>query len=248
MRDTNNVIEKTIIEYFIRVTKEHGYYITFRSGVINSGLMGLFIPNTNKRADNPLAISRNINELAMALEKFNDDFKGHLRDQGDKYNNITMNINHLLHFFLEPKGVKMEELCTIGEEIFNLTCTALYGDEFIKDQPKDSIEQMNDPMQVKSKIFQDYVDGMRRGELNCSFDEYWKNRKPEVDRWLNSHSGSGDRSRDQMFLQSADMPNRGLDDDGYYEDDGEPYEEDDDPYEEGGEPHEYGDENWNLPF
>lgn len=248
MRDTNNVIEKTIIEYFIRVTKEHGYYITFRSGVINSGLMGLFIPNTNKRADNPLAISRNINELAMALEKFNDDFKGHLRDQGDKYNNITMNINHLLHFFLESKGVKMEELCTIGEEIFNLTCTALYGDEFVKDQPKDSIEQMNDPMQVKSKIFQDYVDGMRRGELNCSFDEYWKNRKPEVDRWLNSHNGSGDRNQDNMFLQSADMPNHGLDDDGYYGDDGEPYEEDDDPYEEGGEPHEYGDENWDLPF
>ena len=248
MRDTNNVIEKTIIEYFIRVIKEHGYYIAFRSSVINSGLMGIFIPNANKRADNPLAISRNINELAVALEKVNNEFKRHSQNQGGKYENITMNINHLLHFFLEPKGVKMEELCTIGEEIFNLTCSTLYGDDFVKDQPKDSIEQMNDPMQVKSKIFQDYVDGMRRGELNCSFDEYWKNRKPEVDRWLNSHSGSGDRSRDQMFLQSADMPNRGLDDDGYYEDDGEPYEEDDDPYEEGGEPHEYGDENWDLPF
>ena len=247
MRDTNNVIEKTIIEYFIRVIKEHGHYIAFRSGVINSGLMGIFIPNTNKRADNPLAISRNINELAAALEKVNNVFKGHLRDQSDKYNNITMNINHLLHFFLEPKGVKMEELCTIGEEIFNLTCTALYGDEFVKDQPKDSIEQMNDPMQVKSKIFQDYVDGMKRGELNCSFDEYWKNRKPEVERWLNSHSGSSDRSRDQMFLQSADMPNHGFDDDGHYGD-GDLYQEEDEDADDPYEPHEYGDENWDLPF
>ena len=247
MRDTNNVIEKTIIEYFIRVAKEHGYYIAFRSGVINSGLMGIFIPSTNKRMDNPLANSRNVNELAMALEKFNDDFKGHLRDQSDKYNNITMNINHLLHFFLEPKGVKLEELCTIGEEIFNLTCTALYGDEFVKDQPKDSIEQMNDPMQVKSKIFQDYVDGMKRGELNCSFDEYWKNRKPEVERWLNSHSGSSDRSRDQMFLQSADMPNHGFDDDGHYGD-GDLYQEEDEDADDPYEPHEYGDENWDLPF
>ena len=233
MRDTNNVIEKTIIEYFIRVIKEHGYYIAFRSGVINSGLMGIFIPNTNKRADNPLAISRNINELAAALEKVNNEFKRHSQNQGDKYENITMNINHLLHFFLESRGVKMEELCVIGEEIFNLTCSTLYGDDFVKDQPKDSIEQMNDPIQVKSKIFQDYVDAMRRGELNCSFEEYWNTRKPEVECWLNSHNGSGDRSRDQMFLQSADMPNHGLDDDGYYGDDGEPYEEDN--------------ENWDLP-
>ncbi len=246
MRDTNNVIEKTIIEYFIRVIKEHGYYIAFRSGVINSGLMGIFIPNTNKRADNPLAISRNINELAAALEKVSNEFKRHSQNQGDKYENITMNINHLLHFFLESRGVKMEELCTIGEEIFNLTCSTLYGDDFVKDQPKDSIEQMNDPIQVKSKIFQDYVDAMRRGELNCSFEEYWNSRKPEVERWLNSHNGSGDRSHDQMFLQSANMPFRGLDDDDFYEEDEEPQE--DDPYGDGGEPHEYADENWDLPF
>lgn len=77
MRDTNNVIEKTIIEYFIRVTKEHGYYITFRSGVINSGLLGLFVPNTSKMMDNPLANSRNINELAKNLEKINDSLRRH---------------------------------------------------------------------------------------------------------------------------------------------------------------------------
>ena len=244
MRDTNNVIEKTIIEYFIRVIKEHGYYIAFRSGVINSGLMGIFIPNTNKRADNPLTISRNINELAAALEKVNNEFKRHSQNQGGKYENITMNINHLLHFFLESRGVKMEELCVIGEEIFNLTCSTLYGDDFVKDQPKDSIEQMNDPIQVKSKIFQDYVDAMRRGELNCSFEEYWNSRKPEVERWLNSHNDSVDRNQNHMFLQSANMPNRGIDDDDdelYQEEDDEPYEDDDDHYEDGGE-------NWDLPF
>lgn len=240
MRDTNNVIEKTIIEYFIRVIKEHGYYIVFRSGVINSGLMGIFIPNTNKRADNPLAISRNINELAAALEKVNNEFKRHSQNQGDKYENITMNINHLLHFFLESRGVKMEELCTIGEEIFNLTCTALYGDEFVKDQPKDSIEQMNDPIQVKSKIFQDYVDAMRRGELNCSFEEYWNSRKPEVERWVNFHNGSGDRSRGRMFLQSAIMPNSGIVDNEYPLDDGLYQEDDDEHYEDEAE-------NWDLP-
>ena len=248
MRDTNNVIEKTIIEYFIRVIKEHGYYITFRSSVINSGLMGIFIPNANKRADNPLAISRNINELAVALEKVNNEFKRHSQNQGGKYENITMNINHLLHFFLESKGVKMEELCVIGEEIFNLTCSTLYGDDFVKDQPKDSIEQMNDPIQVKSKIFQDYVDAMRRGELNCSFEEYWNSRKPEVECWLNSHNGSGDRNQNNMFLQSAIMPNHGLDDDGYYEDADEPYEEDEEPYEDDDEHYEDEAENWDLPF
>lgn len=248
MRDTNNVIEKTIIEYFIRVIKEHGYYIAFRSGVINSGLMGIFIPNTNKRADNPLAISRNINELAAALEKVNNEFKRHSQNQGDKYENITMNINHLLHFFLESRGVKMEELCVIGEEIFNLTCSTLYGDDFVKDQPKDSIEQMNDPIQVKSKIFQDYVDAMRRGELNCSFEEYWNTRKPEVECWLNSHNGSGDRNQNNMFLQSAIMPNSGIVDNEYPLDDGLYQEEDEEPYEDDDEHYEDEAENWDLPF
>ena len=103
---------------------------------------------------------------------------------------------------------------------------------------------MNDTIQVKSKIFQDYVDAMRRGELNCSFEEYWNSRKPEVERWLNSHNDSVDRNQNHMFLQSANMPNRGIDDDDdelYQEEDDEPYEDDDDHYEDGGE-------NWDLPF
>lgn len=262
MRDTNNVIEKTIIEYFIRVTKEHGYYITFRSGVINSGLLGLLIPNTNKMMDNPLANSRNINELAKNLEKVNDSIRRHSQNQGDKYENITMNINHLLHFFLESKGVGMEELCVIGEEIFNLTCGTLYGDDFVKDKPTDSIEKMNDPIQVKSKIFQDYVDGMRSGKLNCSFEEYWNIRKPEVERWINAHNGSGDRNHNNTILHSADMQNRGFDDDEMLDDDDDVYEDANDPYEEDYEPLEddnaaYEDdrepldentENWDLPF
>lgn len=266
MRDTNNVIEKTIIEYFIRVTKEHGYYITFRSGVINSGLLGLLIPNTNKRVDNPLAMSRNINELAKNLEKVNDSIRRHSQNQSDKYENITMNISHLLHFFLESKGVGMEELCVIGEEIFNLTCGTLYGDDFAKDKPTDSIEKMNDPIQVKSKIFQDYVDGMRSGELNCSFEEYWNTRKPEVERWINAHNGSDDRNLTNTLLHSADMRNHRLDaddvrnrgfdddDDAYeganelYEEDYEPLEEDNAAYEDDREPLEEDDAYWDLPF
>ena len=242
MRNTNNVIEKTIIEYFIRVTKEHGYYITFRSGVINSGLLGLLIPNTNKRIDNPLAMSRNINELAKNLEKVNDSIRRHSQNQSDKYENITMNINHLLHFFLESKGVGMEELCIIGEEIFNLTCGTLYGDDFAKDKPTDSIEKMDDPIQVKSKIFQDYVDGMRSGKLNCSFEEYWNTRKPEVERWINAHNGSDNRNLNNTLLHSADMRNRGLDDDDdAYEGANELYEDDRESLEE-------DDAYWDLPF
>lgn len=178
-----------------------------------------------------------------------------------------MNINHLLHFFLESKGVGMEELCVIGEEIFNLTCGTLYGDDFVKDKPMDSIEKMNDPIQVKSKIFQDYVDGMRSGKLNCSFEEYWNTRKPEVERWINAHNGSGDRNHNNTILHSADMQNRGFDDDDeYYLDDNVVYGDDDvddnvvygdndghngediAAYEDDREQLDENAENWYLPF
>ena len=30
MNGTKNIIEMTVLEYFLRVIKEHGYYVTFR--------------------------------------------------------------------------------------------------------------------------------------------------------------------------------------------------------------------------
>lgn len=156
MTDSGKVVEKTIIEYFIRVIKEHGHYLTFRCDVSNNGFMGIFIQK-QKQLQKPFSSARNVDDLVSVMRELTENAPHHSPNNGDKYENITININHLLYFFLELNGVPIEELCVIGEEIFNLTCNAIYGESFEKNKPKDSIEDMTDIVRIKSKVFQDYV-------------------------------------------------------------------------------------------
>ena len=96
----------------------------------------------------------------------------------DKYEHVTMTINHLLHFFMEANGISMDKLCSMGEEIYNLSCNKLFGDalEDLEAQKEEAMHSKDD-MQLKAKVFQDYVRDMQNGKIshNMSFDEYFKN-------------------------------------------------------------------------
>jgi hypothetical protein len=97
-----------------------------------------------------------------------------------------MTINHLLHFFLETAGISMEKLCSMGEEIYNLSCNKLFGDTIDELDEKNDIEMnnINDLGQLKAKMFQDYVHDINSGKINptnVSFESYLKSRKKEID-------------------------------------------------------------------
>lgn len=205
MRNKSNLIEKTVIEYFIRMTKKHHLYYKFRESVNGNGVFELFV-RKKRTHDNPLSLSKNIDELASALNKLTASMSRQMRKKDDKYEYITMNINHLLHFCIEPHGVRMETLCLLGEEIFNLTCSALYGDEFAANAHQDDLSTINDPVALKSKIFQDYVHDMNEGKINMTFDEYWKLRSGEIDEWMETHTTD-------EFLADSQMPQPQNDDD-----------------------------------
>lgn len=229
----NKTIEKTVIEYFIRAVKEHGYYAKFRTSIQNSGIMGMLIHHGEhpERDDNPFKKCRNIDDMANVLMQLTTGGR-HMRGEippeimeqmhergritppipniNNKYDYITIEINHLLHFFLEANGARMEDLCRIGEEIYNMTCGTLYGDEFVQDQPQENIMDISDPIQVKSKIYQDYIDGMSRGDFNLSFEQYWAIRKPDVENWIRQHSGMNPSSPEAQFLMSNQEPQTGL--------------------------------------
>lgn len=211
MRNKSNLIEKTIIEYFIRMTKKHHLYYKFRSSVNGNGVFELFVKK-KRMHDSPLSLSKNIDELASALNKLTASMAGRMRKKNDKYEYITMNINHLLHFFIEPYGVRMETLCLLGEEIFNLTCSTLYGDEFVANEHQDDLSTINDPVALKSKIFQDYVHDMNEGKINMTFDEYWKLRSGEIDEWMKNHTADD-------FLVDSQTPQPQDDDGDFYFDD-----------------------------
>lgn len=231
----DKTIEKTVIEYFIRAVKEHGYYTKFRASIQNSGVIGMLVQQT-VRDDNPFRKCRNIDDMANVLMQLTTgerhmhgeippDVMEHMRERGmmqppiptinNKYDYITMEVNHLLHFFLEANGVHMKDLCRIGEEIYNMTCGTLYGDEFIQNQPQKNIMDIPDPVQVKSKIYQDYIDGMSRGDFNLSFEQYWAIRKPDVENWIRQHSGMDPSSPEAQFLMSNQEPQTGPDSETY---------------------------------
>ena len=206
MRNKSNLIEKTVIEYFIRMTKKHHLYYKFRESVNGNGVFDTLFVKKKRTHDNPLSLSKNIDELASALNKLTASMSRQMRKKDDKYEYITMNINHLLHFFIEPHGVRMETLCLLGEEIFNLTCSTLYGDEFVANEHQDDLSTINDPVALKSKIFQDYVHDMNEGKINMTFDEYWKLRSGEIDEWMKNHTADD-------FLTDSQMPQPQNDDD-----------------------------------
>jgi hypothetical protein len=101
----------------------------------------------------------------------------------DKYEHVTMTINHLLHFFMEANGIGMNTLCKMGEEIYNLSCNKLFGDTLEDLQERDKEEMMNikDAGQLKAKLFQEFIKDIENGSIphNASFDEYLVSRGAE---------------------------------------------------------------------
>ena len=204
MKDEKYIIEETAIKSFLRVIKEHGYYFIFRNRVTNNGILKMFVHSQN-HCENPFRSATNVKDLASSLNELSNNIGVH--DRRNKYQYITMTVNHLLHFFVEPHGVKMDDLCLMGEEIFNLTCTTLYGDKFTKEQPVDSIDEINNPYMLKSKIFQDFVKAKQRGEIKCSFPKYWEMRKPELEEWLRKHEKGNDKDQATEFILDDEINN-----------------------------------------
>ena len=109
--------------------------------------------------------------------------KGGIKDL-DKYEHVTMTINHLLHFFMEANGVSMDKLCSLGEEIYGLSCNKLFGDtiEDLEKQEEQEIKNITDGGQLKAKLFQDFIKGLQDGSIpnNMSFDDFFNANAEKV--------------------------------------------------------------------
>lgn len=182
----NNSVEFVVLNCFVRVIKSDGKYMLYRRGVNNTGIMKFLIGSKksySSYSDSPFMNSTSTNDVVKVLEKITNDMaksngkKGGIKDL-DRYEHVTMTINHLLHFFMEANGVSMDKLCSMGEEIYNLSCNKLFGDELedLELQKEEATKNMDD-MQLKAKVFQDYVRDMKEGKISqhVSFDEYFKN-------------------------------------------------------------------------
>lgn len=190
MKKDKKNIEFVVLNCFIRTIKTDGKYMLYRRGVKNTGIMK-YLTRGNTYSDSPFSSAESTSDVCKTLERItNDMVKNNGNKSGikglDKYEHVTMTINHLLHFFLETAGISMEKLCSMGEEIYNLSCNKLFGDTIDELDEKNDIEMnnINDLGQLKAKMFQDYVHDINSGKINptnVSFESYLKSRKKEID-------------------------------------------------------------------
>ena len=191
MKKDKNNIENVVFRCFIRAIKSDGKYMLFRKGVTNTGIMK-FLVKGRPSSDSPFANSSSTKDIVMTLEKITNDMaksngkKGGIKDL-DRYEHVTMTINHLLHFFMESNGVSMQKLCSIGEEIYNLSCNKLFGDtlEDLERHDEQEMHEIRDLGQLKAKLFQEYVNEVQSGQISpsVSFDEYLRTHSDELNKF-----------------------------------------------------------------
>lgn len=124
-------IEDIVLKCFIRVIKDDGKYMLFRRGVNNEDcVLKYFV----KKVYGPFSSCKTSGDIANVLRGISNEMA---RNNGiergvngmDKYELVTMTINHLLHFFMEANGVPMQCLTKLGESTYNMSCNLLFGDE-----------------------------------------------------------------------------------------------------------------------
>lgn len=217
MKKDKKNIEFVVLNCFIRTIKTDGKYMLFRRGVKNTGIMK-YLTRGNTYSDNPFSNAESTSDVCKTLERItNDMVKSNGNNSGikglDKYEHVTMTINHLLHFFLETAGISMEKLCAMGEEIYNLSCNKLFGDTIDELDEKNEIEinNINDLGQLKAKMFQNYIHDINSGNIDSrvvSFEAYLKSRKKEIDEFK--------KQRNISTEQQGHVLGRAPEDDGNY--------------------------------
>ena len=219
-KNKENSIELVVFNSFIRAIKSDGKYMLFRSGIKNNGIMKAFLRNM-RHTDTPFSSASSTEEIVKILEKITNEMvqrngKGGIKDM-DKYEHVTMTINHLLHFFVEANGVSMDKLCALGEEIYSQSCFKLFGDsiEDLDKQKDKEIIAITDAEHLKAKLFQEFINGMQKGKISkdTSFESFIRAHKKSFDNLktanINPQHGQmlGAAPNNNAFIAEAVRPN-----------------------------------------
>ena len=131
--DKNNTFSKSleieiaVIKTFLAILKRRKLYQMFRMQLpfTNGSNKVLHVPSNSS---SPFKECKSLNDVANKLVQLTKEVG--LADNVfamDRYDRVTANINHLLHFIVETV-LPMEELSKMGQEIFDASCFALFGD------------------------------------------------------------------------------------------------------------------------
>ena len=126
-KKSNEQIRDAVGKSFLRVVKNHNLYHTFIKGFRDLGSRG-----SSDR--NPFGKFSNFDELMVGVERCVDNGGGMSHPPiANLYDKIGAMINNLLHFFLERNGVDSRHMGMYGQEIFDLSCYKVFGEQYYEE-------------------------------------------------------------------------------------------------------------------
>lgn len=207
--------------YFIRVCKNHKIYGKFKTS---------FFKVMRYRSDsNPFGNFKNVCEMFNMVNDFTEREYEKNRRTNDKYEKVTMMINHMIHFFLEKGGVNPRRLGMIGQEVFDLSCYGIYGDEFLEDMERMQQEQPKPRTNKEAWLMSEYIKEMSNGSIHMTWEEFKNRYLPQLEGIDNIYNMEQNNQMEEIDPYEDYSDNEHLDDDIEWFDDDE-VEQDNEPF------------------
>lgn len=179
----NQQIRTIVGKAFIRVMKNHNYYRLFIKSFND-------LKNYVNDERNPFGRFNDFNSMMFNIENFvaRHDMKNMNRtclvaSREATYNKIIAMINHMLHYFLEQRGVDGRRMGMLGQEVFDLSCYTLFGDEYLSDMERLDNDIPKPKNDMEAYILAEYMKYISNGE-KISWEEFVsrfaKQIKPEM--------------------------------------------------------------------
>lgn len=226
-----NDIKTAVGKSFIRVMKNHNLY-------------GVFISSFNKmqrdtrNRSNPFGYFDSFETLMNRIDKFtnehlDEELHSRLMSSGNKdYDKITSMINHMLHFFLENNGVDVRKLGMFGQEIFDMSCYSLFGDNYVKQMDKVNKDAPRPTNDLEAYLVSQYMSLMQRGEANIPWKDFYEKSMKYINKdmfneenYANNPVTRGDDGGLYYDFDDEEENNNYDEEDDYFDD---IFEEDDD--------------------
>lgn len=191
-KDKERPIECIVSQYFLRVMKNHNLYSNFR----NKGRR-ILLTNTDK--DNMFS---NLRDWKNVTRRCKDSLNDSQFPKMNRYDQVTNLINVLLHNFVERLRLcEMEQIGIYGQEIFDMSCYAAYGDEFLKDMEtmNNSMNGMHPNNQYEAMMMAEYAFLKRQGN-DIDFESFKNDfmRRHPIERFEEQNHEDAD---DDNFLE-----------------------------------------------
>lgn len=161
----NECIPQIVGEYFIRTCKTHNLYNVFKKRfhpeIKKNYFCSPFDAKCQSITDMFKIVGRNVTKSEQRRSK-------------DKYEDVTIVINTLLQYYLEGGGVNPSTLGSIGQEIFNLSCYRIYGQDFLNDMAveQQTIQNHNPKNEFDHFAYGQYMHLYHDGRINCSYEDF----------------------------------------------------------------------------